>query len=238
MAMAVRHGLTDRTPVVIRMSLLAVTRDRDALLKLGPELLERYDKVSEPLVGSGLARWCALVPGVVSDPDQLVSLARKALVVGRTGPLQSFNLGMAEYRAGRFEDAIRHARESLASDQAGEAGPGGAINGALLAMAHHRLGHREEAKRWLDKINHLDWRSVERWPSPEDWWQRSDFLVLKREAVELITGKPAPDDPWLREERARAYTQLGEPAKAEAELQAAHAARSDSSALPRNDPNP
>jgi len=229
MALAVRHGLTDRTAAVIRMSLLAVTRDRDALLKLGPELLERYGKSSESLVTSGLARWCALVPGVVSDPDRLVSLAQQAPVLGHTDPLRSFNLSLAEYRAGRFEDAIRHAGELPASDPRGEAGPQGAIKGALLAMAYHRLGQRDEARLWLKKTNQLDWRSVGRWPSPESWWERSDFLVLKREAVELITGKPAPEDPWLREERGRAYTQLGEPAKADAEFQAAHAARSASS---------
>jgi serine/threonine protein kinase len=237
MAMAVRHGLTNRTAAVIRVSLLAVTRDRDALVKLGPELLERYGKIGDPLVASGLARWCALVPGMVPDPGRLVSFAQLAPIFGHTDPLRFFNLSLAEYRAGSFDDAIRHARESLASDSGGETGPLGATNGALLAMAHHRLGQREEAKRWLDKINHLDWRSVERWPSPESWWERSDFLVLKREAVELITGKPAPDDPWLREERGHAYAQLGETAKAEAERQAAHAARTDLSGLQKVGPS-
>jgi tetratricopeptide (TPR) repeat protein len=226
LARAVRHGLEDRSAAVLRVSLLAVTRDRDAILRLGPELLNRYGKTGEPIVASELARCCALVPGVIPHSDRLVSLAQQATVVGHAEPLRSFNLGLAEYRAGRLEDAVRNARESFASDTGGEMGPLGAINGALLAMAHHRLGHRDEARRWLDKINHLDWRSVRRWPSPQSWWQRSDFLVLKREAVELITGKPAPDDPWLREERGHAYAQLGESAKAEAELQAARAARS------------
>jgi tetratricopeptide (TPR) repeat protein len=236
MAKAVRHGLTENTAVVTRVSLLAVTRDRDALQKLAPELLMRYGKTNAPLLSSGLARWCALVPGVVSDPVQLVSLAQQAPVFGHTGSLQSFNLSLAEYRAGLFEDAIRHARESLASDPGGEAGPLGAIDGAVLVMAYHRLGQRDEASRWLEKINQLDWRSVVRWPSPESWWERSDFLVLKREAVELCTGSPAPEDPWLREDRGRAYTQLGEPAKAEAEFQAAHTVRSDLSGLQKAGP--
>jgi tetratricopeptide (TPR) repeat protein len=219
--------------VVLRVSLLAVTRDRGALLKLGPELLDRYGKTGSSLAASGLARWCALAPGVISDPNRLVTLAQEAPVYGHDGPLQTFNLSLTEYRAGRFEDAVRHARESLAEDPGGETGPQGALDGALLAMAYHRLGQRDEARRWLDKINQLDWRTVRRWPSPESWWECSDFLVLKREAAELITGKPAPDDPWLREERGRAYTQLGEPAKAEVEFQAARAARSDSSGTPK-----
>ncbi len=236
MAKAVRHGLTDRTAAVTRMSLLAVTRDRDGLLELGPELLSRYGKASESLVASGLARWCALVPGVVPDPDRLVYLAQRAPIIGHTDSLRLFNLSVAEYRAGRFDDAIHHARESLAADPGGEAGPMGALSGAVFAMAYHRLGQHDLARHWLEKINQVDWRSVGQWPSPESWWEPSDFLVLKREAVELITGKPAPDDPWLREARGRAYTQLGEPDKAEAEFQAAQAARSDSSRPQKSGP--
>jgi serine/threonine protein kinase len=237
MALAVRHGLTDRTAAVIRVSLLAVTHDREALVKLGPELLERYGKASDAMVASGLARWCALVPGIVPNPDRLVSYAQSAPIIGITDPLRFSNLSLAEYRAGSFDDAIRHAQESLASDSGGETGPAGAINCALLAMAYHQLGQRDLAKRWLDKINQLDWRSVERWPSPESWWERSDFLVLKREAVELFTGKPAPDDPWLREARSHVYAQLGEPAKAEAEPRAAHTARAGSSGLHKVGPS-
>ena len=237
MALAVRHGLTDRTAAVIRMSLLAVTRDRDALLKLGPELLDataRQATRSSPAAWPGGVHWC---PASYPTPAGSYPSPSRPLSLGIRGLSDPSISAWPSTEPGAFEDAIRHARESLASDPGGETGPLGAINGALLAMAHHRLGQRDEARRWLDKINHLDWRSVERWPSPESWWQRSDFLVLKREAVELITGKPAPDDPWLREERGHAYAQLGESAKAEAELQAAHAARSDSSGPPKVGPS-
>jgi eukaryotic-like serine/threonine-protein kinase len=235
MGMAIRHGQTDRSAAIVTTSLLAVTRDRAALLKIGPDLLEHYGKTSEPLVASGLARWCALVPGVVHDPNRLVALAQQAAVFGHTGPLWYFNLALAEYRAGRFEEAIGDAIASLESAPAAAAGPIAALNAALLAMAYHRLGQHDEASRWLDKIIPLDWRSLGRWTSSE-WWDRSDFLVLKGEAIELITGKPAPDDPWLREDRARAYAQLGEKAKAEAELQAARAARSNSSDVQKGGP--
>ena len=50
--------------------------------------------------------------------------------------------------------------------------------------------------------------------------------MLKREAIELFTGKPPADDPWLRVERGQAYEQLGEVPKAEAEVRAADAAGS------------
>jgi hypothetical protein len=88
-------------------------------------------------------------------------------------------------------------------------------------MAHHRLGHPGEAARQLDALNRLGWDAIERWPEPEDWWRRADFLTLKREAIATVIGKPAPDDPQLHRRRGRAYAQLGLAAKAEAESRAA-----------------
>ena len=57
-------------------------------------------------------------------------------------------LGAALYRAGRFEEAVHRLNESLQARH-GE----GLLQGfAFLAIAHHRLGHHDEAKRWLDKL--------------------------------------------------------------------------------------
>ena len=99
----------------------------------------------QSLVASGLARWCAWCPGVVPDPGRLLSLARTGRASGHTGPLRVFSLSLAEYRAGRFEDAIRRARESLAGRR-GRNGPLAATDAAILAMAHYRLGQGEEAR--------------------------------------------------------------------------------------------
>ncbi len=117
-------------------------------------------------------------------------------------------------------------RESLAGLPQGNNGPLAAIDAALLAMAHHRLGQAAEARRRLDEIARIDWRAVEHWPDPQAWWQRSDFLVLRREAIELLTGKTPADDPWLRRRRGEAYEQLGQAPEAQAELRAADAADS------------
>ncbi len=48
------------------------------------------------------------------------------------------------YRSGRFEEGIRlRGGGSVPADW------------PFLAMAHHRLGHRDEARRWLDRLrNH------------------------------------------------------------------------------------
>jgi len=91
-------------------------------------------------------------------------------------------------------------------------------------MAHHRLGQADAAARRLAAITRLDWEAIEGRTEPQDWWQRADLLTLRREAIATVTGKPAPDDPKLRQRRGRAYAQLGQPARAEAEFRAAGAA--------------
>jgi serine/threonine protein kinase len=225
-ARAVRRGMRDREVATRQASLLAIANDRAGLKALCNSMLDEYGRTTEFLFASVLARWCALVPGSVPDPGRLVSLAERAVAAGQRGPERLFRLSLAEYRAGRFAEAVRRARESLAALPEGGHAPLAAIDAAVLAMAHHRLGQTVEAQRRLDEIARIDWRAVERWPDPQAWWQRSDFLVLKREAIELLTGKPPSDDPWLRRRRGEAYEQLGQAPEAQAELRAADAAGS------------
>ncbi len=223
---AVQRGMKDRQVATRQASLLAVSGDRDGLKSLCNRMLDDYGRTTEFLFAGALARWCALVPGSVPDPGRLVSLAEQAVAAGHRGPERLFRLSLAEYRAGRYEQAVRRARESLGGLPAGGDGPLAAIDAAVLAMAHHQLGQSDEARRRLEEIARIDWRAVERWPDPQAWWQRSDFLVLKREATELLTGKPLAEDPWLHRRRGEAYDQLGHASEAEAEVRAADAAGS------------
>ena len=90
-------------------------------------------------------------------------------------------LGAALYRAGRFEEAIRRLDESIQAR-----GDGGDPKGfAFLAMAHHRLGHRDEAKRWLDKL--VAYRPKE---GADFSWDDVEIRILRREAESMILGSP------------------------------------------------
>ena len=224
LARAVRRGSRDRGVAGYRASLLAVTGDRRELRALCTRMLDDYGRTTESLFATWVARCCALVPGSVPDPQRLVQLAQPAVADGHHDPRPLFYLSLAEYRARRFKESIRHSRQALAVVKDEDKGPVGAVVAAVLAMAAHGLGQSSEAARQLEVIAGIDWQAVERWPDPENWWKRSDFLVLKREAIELVTGQPAPEDPELRRRRGRAYTQLGQTAKAEAEFRAAAAA--------------
>ena len=106
-------------------------------------------------------------------------------------------LGAALYRAGRFQEAIR----SL------EGGQVWLEARAFLAMSHARMGHRNEARRWLDRIPdgpagqapamEDDLRRVA-WDLSTYFWELR-LRLLRREAEALILFDPIfPDDPFAR----------------------------------------
>ena len=89
-------------------------------------------------------------------------------------------LGAALYRAGRFAEAIRSLEES--HQKRGDDGDPRGF--AFLALAHHRLGHGAEAKRWLDKL--ATCRPKE---GADFSWDDVEIDILRREAEALINGK-------------------------------------------------
>jgi hypothetical protein len=65
---------------------------------------------------------------------------------------------------------------------------------AFLAMAHHRLGHRDEARRWLEKLQ--DRPSV---ADSADFWNELEVRLLRSEAEAVVLYDPAfPDNPFAR----------------------------------------
>jgi len=130
---------------------------RSALAYLGAGNTEGYRKAcmryldalaaSEDTQALRFAAWtCALAPAAVPEPERLVTVAKKAL----TGKPEDYDLlqvyGAALYRAGRPAEAV------AALEKADTGRPGNSIplySWFFLALAHHRLGHQEEAHRWL-----------------------------------------------------------------------------------------
>ena len=95
-------------------------------------------------------------------------------------------LGAALYRAGRFEEAIRRLNESIQALDGGDVPKGF----AFLAMAHHRLGHGDEAKRWLDKL-----AAYQPKEGADFSWDDVEIRILRREAESLILGSPPAAPP-------------------------------------------
>jgi tetratricopeptide (TPR) repeat protein len=86
-------------------------------------------------------------PESTRDPQRVLFQARRAIELLPDESLPLNSLGVAQYRAGRYAQAITILEQSLAAG----AGQSDACDLFFLAMAHHRLGHREEARRCLDR---------------------------------------------------------------------------------------
>jgi WD40 repeat protein/serine/threonine protein kinase/tetratricopeptide (TPR) repeat protein len=151
-------------------------------------LRDRFEGTIYPWTAHEVARQCALGPDGAMEPERTVRLA-EAAVQGSSESDKAdalSTLGAALYRAGRYEYAIRRLEEAI------QARPEHATGWAFLAMAHHRLGHREQALRWLGQL-HDRQRSADSTQS----WDELEVCLLCREAEALVLYDPAfPDDPF------------------------------------------
>jgi eukaryotic-like serine/threonine-protein kinase len=156
----------------------------------------------EHTINLGMARqvaWCyALCPFAVPDPTTPVSLAEfyvngvrarvKPAVLNAIGPVLYRTLGAVLYRAGRFEDAVQRLREGIRlGNRRGEA-----LDWAFLAMAHQKLGHRDEARRWLDRLHGHEANTDSR-----QFWDEMAIHTLRREAEAVVLYDPVfPANPF------------------------------------------
>jgi WD40 repeat protein len=94
-----------------------------------------------------LARMCITVPAEFRNPDEGVSVSERAVKL-RPGEWAYYNtLGIAYYRAGRYQDAIGALEKCLANNARQTDGQ----DLYFLAMCHHRLGDSERARRCFDR---------------------------------------------------------------------------------------
>jgi tetratricopeptide (TPR) repeat protein len=171
------------------------------------KLLTKFAGDPNPEHAARLARVCALVPGIVSDLPELLRIAER----GQYGWL-NYAYALVLYRAGRFEQAIR------VIDQARQQKRdlyGTMQDTYVLAMSHFRLGRHEQAQQLLAEINRQTPESMPAWTrAPYNAWD-ADWIILRREATELILAGPYSPEERIR--RARAYAQLGAFEKSESE---------------------
>jgi tetratricopeptide (TPR) repeat protein len=153
------------------------------------EMFERF--------GAGATWACTLSPGSVADPERVVSLAKDALTRTSRDHGHVNQLGAALYRAGRFEEAV--ARLTEATELSCHPYRTNVLSTWFyLAMAHHRLGHADEARRWLDWAAQATQQALKSPAEPParsanrdgviapDWSRRLTLGLLRREAEQLI----------------------------------------------------
>ncbi len=104
---------------------------------------------------------------------------------GGADPMLAYILGLAHYRTGEWDEAIRRLEES------GRASPGSDwVKWPALALAHYRRGDLKEANMWLGKAEKRLQQdaAVERETGLFGGAESFDFRILTNEARSTLQG--------------------------------------------------
>ena len=148
-------------------------------------LLKRFGDSTDPLITEKIARACLLLPGSDEELRKATALADRAVAAIPTSdhtlrPYFLFAQGLAEYRAGHFENAIA----IMASDASKAIKPAPQL---VIAMARYREGDSTAARKTLAAaIQSFDWRVAR--ADRRDIWA---IHVLRREAEATIQASPS-----------------------------------------------
>jgi serine/threonine protein kinase/tetratricopeptide (TPR) repeat protein len=145
--------------------------------------------------GSEQVSWiCALGPDAVADLPKAVAWGEGAQKQFPKSPWRHYALGMVLYRSGRFEESLQHLTEAIRlsppepREQGWECSP--AEVWYFLAMAHYRLGHAEEARKWLDKADRWTDKAFAEDESGAGyryhWYRRLPLKLFRAEAAQLL----------------------------------------------------
>ena len=147
------------------------------------DLLARFSITNNPYFAERTGRACLLMPATGEELRQAVALARRAAASdpsahGGNYSWFLFARGLAEYREGKFDQAIA----TMRGDASRLDGP---ITRLVLAMALHQDGQLAEARKTLAAaILSYDWKATQ--ARDQDAWI---CHVLRREAEGLILPK-------------------------------------------------
>jgi hypothetical protein len=121
-------------------------------------------------------------PGSTHDPQRALSLARRAVELASNRDIYLNTLGIAQYRAGRYAEAVATLEKSLAAGK----GESDGFDLFFLAMARYRLGRVAAARADFDRA--LKWRGDHPNPGQPGWSEELD--AFEAEARALLNGPP------------------------------------------------
>jgi WD40 repeat protein len=116
-------------------------------------------------------------PKSTRNPQRALALARRAAELAPNAGIYLNTLGVAQYRVGQYAEAVATLEQNLSASH----GEFDAFDLFFLAMAHHRLGHADQARvafdravRWLDAHKNLPAQHV------------SDLTAFRAEAEAVL----------------------------------------------------
>ena len=186
----------------ISAALRARAGDAGRYRRLSRRMLDRFRDTDNPEIAERTAKY-SLLPLPGPEQEDAARLAERT-VAGATEPLRRWAgaaKGLADYRRGRFADAVAAIEKDHSADDGREWNLQ-VMAGSVRAMALMRLGRREEARAALEKASGLYRSNVPQAIAldPGAFW--TDLLiceVLLREAEVLVVLDPAfPADPFVQ----------------------------------------
>jgi tetratricopeptide (TPR) repeat protein len=149
------------------------------------QMIDKFGQTKNPFIAHRVAWTCFLMPDAVSDQKLLMELAQRSVKGAPGDPWTGMTLGLALYRADQFENAVKKLQPYA------EIGWCRIPVSLILAMAHERLGKKEEARRLLDKaVKQMEMevvakvRGVLRQPDNAHAW--AAYEILRGEAEKLL----------------------------------------------------
>lgn len=152
-------------------------------LRARKDLLQAFGSTEDPRVAERTGRTCLLYPLEGEELDRAVALTELAANADRTIHANyysyfQFARGLAMYRQGRFDQAIKVMR----GDAAKVLGPAPKF---VVAMSLHKTDHASPAQSILgEAIQSREWKPIQGY-EPTLWV----YQILRREAEELIGSK-------------------------------------------------
>jgi len=130
---------------------------------------------------NNLAWFYATGPTNCRSPQKALSLALKAVELGRTNYTELNTLGVVYYRLGQWTNAIATLETGIKTDKAG----GSAHDFFFLAMSYQRLGRSAQAQDYFAKA--LEWWEHQTNPPSGD----AELLAFRAEAEEVLGKRKA-----------------------------------------------
>jgi serine/threonine protein kinase/tetratricopeptide (TPR) repeat protein len=187
--------------------LFLVRGEKEGYAKFCREMIQRAGQSKDPYEFYVLARTCAIMAQGVVDAGQVVEWAKQA-PAGYRAPWFLHALGLAQYRAGQFEDALQSFNEAL-----GGAWSQRDLCWFGLALVHQRLGHVVEARKCRD--NAIQWLARVTSKNPQDpvSLPPPDWLAAQLHLRELIADRTTsierdPNNAQAWNNWGSAYSQL------------------------------
>jgi tetratricopeptide (TPR) repeat protein len=168
---------------------LAAAGDWAAHRKACAALLAQYGKDVAGIRANDLAWYCVRFRKGPGDVLGCLKLAEQAVAASPKDANWLNTLGAVLYRAGRYADAIGKLQDGIKIRN----DVGTASDWLFLALAHHKLGHADESKKWLTKAQQWIDQAPKEGANALPWDQRLELRLLRAEAEEAILsqkGKP------------------------------------------------